>query len=71
MSVDVERKLLKWGNGYGIRLTAEDVRRLGLHEGEVVRATVREARPRNDVGKATLFRFKGPYDIKKILEDEA
>jgi hypothetical protein len=69
--VDIERKLLRWGNGYGIRLTANEVRRLGLAEGETVHATVQDAHPRNDVAAAALFRFSGPYDIRAILEDEA
>lgn len=69
--VDIDRKLLRWGHGFGIRLTADEVRRLGLREGETVHATVKEARPRNDVGSAALFRFAGPYDVKAILEDEA
>lgn len=71
MLVDIQRRLLKWGHGYGIRLTADEVRRLGLREGETVFANVQEARPRNDVAKAALFRFAGPYDLKAILEDEA
>jgi hypothetical protein len=69
--VDIERKLLRWGHGYGIRLTADEVRRLGLAEGETVHASVQEARPRNQVAAAALFRFAGPYDIKAILEDAA
>ena len=45
MALDVERKLLRWGNGYGIRLTAAEIRRLGLAEGKPVRATVAAANP--------------------------
>ncbi|MEA3203637.1 MAG: hypothetical protein QOI63_1316 [Thermoplasmata archaeon] len=69
--VDIERKLLRWGHGYGIRLTADEIRRLGLAEGELVHATVQEAVPRSDTAAAALFRFKGPYDIRAILDDEA
>ncbi|MHB8633963.1 MAG: AbrB/MazE/SpoVT family DNA-binding domain-containing protein [Thermoplasmatota archaeon] len=70
MTVEVERKLLRWGNGYGIRLAAHEVRELGLTVGQPVRAIVQEARPSNDVAGAALFHFKGPYRIKKILEEE-
>lgn len=31
-SVRVQRRLLKWGNAYGIRVTQEDARRLGAKE---------------------------------------
>lgn len=69
--VEIERRLLRWGHGFGIRLTAAEVRELGLNAGDTVRANVREAQPRNDVAKAALFRFTSPYDVKAILEDEA
>lgn len=26
--------------------------------------------PRNDVRAVGIFRFKGPYDVKKILDEE-
>lgn len=71
MLVDIQRRLLRWGNGFGIRLTTDEVRRLGLREGATVHADVKEARPRNDTAKATLFSFRAPYDIQAILEEEA
>lgn len=71
MGADVERKLTKWGNGYGFRLTAAEVRELGLREGGVVRAHIEEATPKNDLDALPTFRFGGRYDIKKILEEES
>jgi hypothetical protein len=71
MAVDIERKLLRWGNGYGIRLTGQEVRELGLAEGQPVHAVVRSAKPTNNVAGAALFRFKGPYNVKEILDEES
>ena len=67
----MDRKLLKWGNGYGLRLTAAEAKRLGLKAGARVRATVEEAKPRNDWSRLPVFHFGGGYNIKKILEEEA
>lgn len=70
MARDIERKLLRWGNGFGIRLTGKEVHELGLAEGEPVHVTVHSANPINDVASLGIFRFKNPYDIDKILDEE-
>jgi antitoxin component of MazEF toxin-antitoxin module len=71
VSVQVERKLLKWGNGYGLRLTGEEVASLGLRAGETVRATIDDAAPSNDLDSVALLSTTRPYNVKAILEDEA
>lgn len=40
-SVRVQRRLLKWGNAFGIRLTREEARRLGAREKQTVDVSVR------------------------------
>lgn len=70
MPISVERKLLRWGNGYGLRLTEGEARRLGVKAGGRVRAKVEDARPKNDLDKVALFHFGGRYDVRRILEEE-
>jgi antitoxin component of MazEF toxin-antitoxin module len=70
MALTVERKLLRWGNGFGLRVTEDEARRLGLKAGDRVRAKVEDANPTNDVAKLALFRFGGRYDVRKILDEE-
>ena len=48
MTIEVERKILKWGDGWGIRLTAADMEKLGAHAGDVVRAALAREAVRND-----------------------
>lgn len=40
-SIRVHRRLLKWGNAYGLRLTREEAKRLGVREKDPVMAEVR------------------------------
>ncbi|MES2153519.1 MAG: hypothetical protein V4510_00075 [bacterium] len=71
MSVEVDRKLLKWGNGYGIRLTSSEVAKLGLHAGAAVHAKVDlPAAIRNDFSKAVLFHTRKRYSVRRILEED-
>lgn len=70
MAIDVDRKLVKWGSGYGIRLTAAELAALGLHAGAMVHATLAAPnKVHNDFSKLALFKFKQPYDVKKILRE--
>lgn len=40
-SVRIQRRLLRWGNAYGIRLTKEDARRLGAKENPTLEVEIR------------------------------
>jgi len=55
MGLQVRRRLLKWGNGYGIRLTHADVEKLGLRAGDEVDAHLGRAPIFNDTSKLTTF----------------
>lgn len=57
--IDVRRKLLKWGNGYGIRLTAKEAAALGVKEGQSVHATVGPDVIKNDLSMFPLFHLGG------------
>lgn len=70
MPIAIDRKLLRWGNGYGIRLTSDEVSRLGLAAGRSVHAMVADAAPRNDIARLPTWNWGGKYDIDKILEEE-
>jgi antitoxin MazE len=72
----------KWGNDLAVRLSADDVARLGLKEGDVVDVEIRRvesSEPAEDVGKLSpeewlkrMERFSGmmPADFK-FNRDEA
>lgn len=40
----MEAKVVRWGDGLAVRLSAEEVRALGLSEGQTVEITPRSAR---------------------------
>ena len=70
MAVEVERRLVRWGHGYGIRLTKEEARKIGAREGTKVRAKVEGEDIVNDVAKMTLFRFRPGYDIQELIDED-
>lgn len=59
MALHVERKLLKWGNGFGIRLTASEVAELGVRAGDALAADVVPAKQAVDLSIFPLFSY-GP-----------
>lgn len=56
--IDVRRKLLKWGNGYGLRLTAKEVEAMGVLAGQTVHAVIEPAPVKNDLSAFPLFHFR-------------
>lgn len=68
MDLTIDRKLLKWGTGYGLRLTAKEVAMLGLRAGEPVHAQVSRAAIKNDFSKLPKFDF-GPWPKGKSVRD--
>lgn len=71
MPIHLRRRLSEWGNGYGIRITKAEARKLGVRAGDTVEADVRGEPPSNDVASLPAYRLGGSYDIDEILEDEA
>lgn len=61
------RKILRWGNGYGIRLTKTEAERLGAGAKAVVDVEIRSEPPRFD---PATFRFvaMGPDASKRHTE---
>lgn len=57
-------KVLRWGNSYGIRISAEDVRRYGLYEGQEVVVNVK-AKAGEKVDLSKLRTFRGPGDLSQ------
>ncbi len=73
MDVDIERKVLKWGNGFGIRITSTEAREIGLSAGRVARVHI-EAAPagKNDLSTLPVFGFPWEEgDLDEMLENEA
>lgn len=71
MTARIRRRLTEWGNGYGIRLTKAEARKLGLKAGDTVDVEVRGEAAPNDVGSLPALHLGGRYDIDKILEEES
>ncbi|MFA5862832.1 MAG: AbrB/MazE/SpoVT family DNA-binding domain-containing protein [Candidatus Thermoplasmatota archaeon] len=71
MTARVRRRLTEWGNGYGIRITKAEARKLGLRAGDTVDVEVQGEVAPNDVKRLPTFRLGGAYDIDAILEDDA
>jgi hypothetical protein len=67
----LRRRLTTWGNGFGIRLTRAEARKLGLKAGDPVDVDVRGAAVGNDVASLPALHLGGRYDIDKIVEEES
>lgn len=53
------KRVLRWGNGYGIRLTKADMERLGIHEKQEVDVTLEPAAGRIDLSDFPFLRLGG------------
>lgn len=71
MSAKIRRRLTAWGNGYGIRLTKAEAKKLGLKAGDTVDVELRGAAAPNDVSRLPTLHLGGTYDIDEIIEEEA
>lgn len=49
------RKLLAWGNGFGIRVTKADAERLGLHAGQEIDVHIAPASDEVDLSHLAFF----------------
>ncbi len=70
MPVRVRRRLTKWGNGFGIRITVAEATRLGLQAGQDVDLEVHAATARNDLSTLPTWNLGGDYDIDEVLDDD-
>lgn len=70
MTARIRRRLTEWGNGYGIRLTKAEARKLGLKAGDTVDVEVKGEPAPNDVASLPKLHLGGRYDIDKIIEEE-
>lgn len=61
VSVRVQRPLVKWGNGFGIRLTTEEARILGLHGRDLVQADVRAVEKRFNPPRLQIIKGTGRH----------
>lgn len=70
MSVHLRRRLLKWGNGYGVRITKKEAMRLGLKPGSELDLEIRPITVKEEVDALPAYRLGGQYDIDATLEEE-
>lgn len=68
MALAIDRKLLRWGTGYGLRLTVKEVEALGLRAGDPVHADLRPATGAVDFSGLPAFDF-GPWPKGKTAKD--
>lgn len=54
--IRVQRKILRWGNGFGIRLTKADLQKLQLRAGSEAQVTVSGEAQRVDLTHLRWFR---------------
>lgn len=70
MPLHVRRRLTKWGNGYGIRITVAEARRLGLQAGQDVEADVHAAPQANDLSTLPTWDLGGRDDLDDAVDDD-
>lgn len=70
MPLHVRRRLTKWGNGYGIRITVAEARRLGLQAGQDVEADVHAAPKGNDLSTLPSWDLGGRYDLDEVVDED-
>ena len=62
MPILVHKRITRWGNGYGIRLTKADIERLRVREGDEIDAELYGAEDRvmeEELDRLAIFRFGG------------
>ncbi len=70
MPVHLRRRLLKWGNGYGVRITKTEATRLGLRPGSELDMEIRPITAKEEVDALPTYRLGGKYDIDATIEEE-
>ena len=58
-TIRIRRKVLRWGNAYGIRLTKADMERLGLHDKDEATIEVTPGRKENDLSAFPFLHLGG------------
>lgn len=66
----VRRRLTKWGNGYGIRITVKEAKQLGLQAGQDIDADLQPSPAQNDLSELPVFHLGGDYEIDDVLADD-
>ncbi len=56
-SIRLQRKVVRWGHAYGIRVTKAEMGRLGLRENDTATVDVRAEPQPVDLGHLTLLRL--------------
>lgn len=75
MPIVVHKRVTRWGNGLGIRLTKKEAERLRIKAGDEVDAEIfgQEDRPtKEDLDRLAMFDWGdvGPEDIDRLAEED-
>ncbi len=71
MPVSFDRKALRWGNGWGIRLTKKEADELGVSSGAKVHVEATPAMEPNDLTMFPMFHVRGVTDASQRVHDLA
>jgi antitoxin component of MazEF toxin-antitoxin module len=66
----LRRRLLKWGNGYGIRITKKEAQQLGVKAGNELDVKVDPRPVGEELEELPSYRFGGDYDLDAIVEED-
>ncbi|MBW3581891.1 MAG: hypothetical protein KY455_02225 [Euryarchaeota archaeon] len=72
MPIVVHKRVTRWGNGLGIRLTKKEAERLRIKAGDEVEAEIfgQEDRPtKEDLDRLAIFDFGGALDDLDKIDD--
>lgn len=70
MPIHIRRRLTKWGNGFGLRITVAEARRLGVAAGQEVEADVKGPAQPNDLSTLPTWNLGGDYDLDEELDKD-
>lgn len=70
MPLHVRRRLTKWGNGYGIRITVGEAKQLGIAAGQDVEADIQGPVAANDLSLLPKWNLGGHYDLDVELDKD-
>ena len=68
MDMHVERDLRRWGNSFGVLITKQEAKELGLREGDRVSLEIAAGSFENDFSTAPTLAWQGPIDDDMIAD---
>lgn len=66
----LRRRLLKWGNGFGIRITKKEALAMGIKAGTELDVDVEPQPASMELEGLRTYRLGGDYNLDEIVEEE-